>query len=110
MLIEFSYKLPEGLVALMNKEIVNFNDDYITGWLDQADAGQLKHCAMYMVCTLEVHDDLNVMKNPIAIVARNENRAMDTYYKATSKNDGMVFCSIIDNCSKAKVSPTGRMI
>lgn len=107
MIVQFSYKLPESLVPLMNQAIMDFNDEYILGWVDQADAGNLRHCSMFMITELETHDDITINKNPIAIVAKNESQALEIYYRATENTNGSVFCNITENCSGIKVQPTG---
>lgn len=110
MIVEFNYKLPESLVPLMNQEIMDFNDEYILGYVDQADAGNLKHCSMFMVTQLETYDKLSINKNPLAIVAKNETQALDIYFRATNNTDGAIFCNITENCSGIKVQPTGKQM
>lgn len=108
MLIEFVYRLPEKIVPLAQKDIVDFTDDRIIGYLDQGDVSRLSHCSLYMVCNLNTYNELNVISNPVGIVAPNEGQALDTYFKATENTNGMVFCSIVDDCSTVKVEPTGN--
>lgn len=108
MLIEFIYRLPEKIVPLAQKDIINFTDDRIIGYLDQGDASRLNHCSLYMVCDFNTYNGLNVISNPIGIVAPNENQALEIYFRATNNNNGMVFCSIVDDCSIIKVESTGN--
>ena len=41
--------------------------------------------------------------DPVGIVARNEVQALEIYHKATNMVNGLVFCSIIDDCSNITV-------
>lgn len=108
MLIEFQYKLPDGLIPLVNKSIVDFNNDTMIGWLDAADGSRLKHCALYMICESEEHSGMPVYRNPLAIVAKNTSAAMEAFYNITQKENGTILCEIASNCSKILVVPTGR--
>lgn len=103
MLINFIYKLPASLVPLTRKEMIGFTDDRIVGWFDQADVSQLKHCSMFMVCNYEQNSNVTVYTDPVGIVARNEVQALEIYHKATNMVNGLVFCSIIDDCSNITV-------
>jgi hypothetical protein len=105
MYIKFKYRLPASISALATKEIVDFYDDIVTGWIDNGDVHQLSHCALYMVCEFEDYDGTNVICNPVVIVAGNENRAMDIYSEVTNGKNGMILCSILDNCKDVKVIP-----
>lgn len=108
MLVEFIYRLPTNIVSLTQKEMVDFIDDRINGWIDQGDASRLHHCSMFMVCEYEKIGETTVLRNPTGIVAMNESQALDTYFKATGNNNGMIFCSIISDCSSITVEPTGQ--
>lgn len=109
MLIEFIYRLPANIVPLVQKQMIDFADDRINGWFDQGDASRLNHCSMFMVCEYEKIGEINTMRNPTGIVAINESQALDIYFRATGSNNGMVFCSIVDNCSGITVEPVGKV-
>ena len=49
MIIEFKYKISDDIFALANKELVNFYDNYITGYLDEGDVHHLQHCSLYFI-------------------------------------------------------------
>jgi hypothetical protein len=104
-MIKFRYKLPEGLVPLVNKEVVDFNDEYITGIMPEEISGNLKHCSMYMICELEEHDKITVLRNPIAVVETNQPNAMIAYRETYGKDNGTVLCEIVDRCDNIKVIP-----
>lgn len=107
MVVQFKYKLPEGIIPLVRQDIDGFNDDYILGWFDQMDIGQLHHCSLYMICELETIDNNNILSNPLAVVGKNTVQAMETYVKATGNKNGTVLCEIVNDCSSIKVESTG---
>lgn len=110
MLIQFIYRLPDSLVSLMKDTIVDFNSNHITGWMDQMDANQIKHCSLFMICELETNDKLNILRNPMAVVAKNDSQAVQIFSKVTNKTNGTVMCEITRDCTTIKVEPTGKTI
>lgn len=104
MLTPFKYKLSEDITNLAMASMANFYDEYILGWMDPGDTHQLAHCSMYMVCEI-IDARNNIIGNPVAIVAKNERRAMDIYNEATKKVDAMIYYCILDNCKNVKVLP-----
>ena len=90
MYLNFIYKISDSLLNLAKKEIVDFPiDGQLNGWIDKFDIinKQLKHCSMYLVCELATPNNINVLSNPMCIVA--------------------VMCEILNSCVNIKVQPTG---
>lgn len=108
--IQFIYKLPNDIVSLANKEFVDFADDRIYGWMNKKDTNYLRHCSMYLVSEMEVHGKITVLKNPVGIVARNENDALVTYNAVTNNTNGAIHSEIETNCQNIKVESTGEVI
>lgn len=102
-LIRFKYRLPDNLVPLVQKEIVDWPYDYLYGMMEPGIASQLRNHGLYMICELEVHNNRNVYKNPVAVVAKNENEAIRVYHDDTGKENGLVFCEIVNRCDKITV-------
>lgn len=102
-MIKFKYKMSDDLLPLVHGTVVDYTDDFLYGLLPEDISTQLKHCSLYMVCQYENHDSLNIYRNPIAIVAPNESRAIETYYEFTKKNDGTVLCELEHRCDTIKV-------
>ena len=44
MYIKFKYILPTSISTLATKDIVDFYDDIVAGWIDNGDIHQLSHC------------------------------------------------------------------
>ena len=101
-MIAFKYKLPEGIKDLAWGAIYGFNSEYIKGYMPEGISTQLKHYSLFMVCDLEIVDDNNIYKNPVAIVAKNESRAAELYAEIFEKY-GFVFCELSDDASKITV-------
>lgn len=109
MYLNFIYKISDSLLNLAKKEIVDFPiDGQLNGWIDKFDIinKQLKHCSMYLVCELATPNNINVLSNPMCIVAKNQSKAMEIFNIVTEKN-GTVMCEIINSCVNIKVQPTG---
>lgn len=104
MIIEFKYKISDDIFALANKELVNFYDKYITGYLDEGDAHQLQHCSLYMVCEIIDYNN-KIYGNAVAVVANNERRALEIYGECIPDKNAMIFYQILDNCKNVKVIP-----
>lgn len=109
MYINFNYTLPTDLYSLASQEISDLNSQKISGWVDQADinAKRLNHCSLFMICELDIVDNVNRLSNPVVIVAKNDSQAMQAYKDITNKSNGTIQCEITNNCSKIKVEPTG---
>lgn len=105
MYIKFKYKLPASISALAAKDILDFYDDTVIGWIDNGDIHQLSHCSLYMVCEFESNNGVDLFYNPVVIVAGNQNRAMDIYSEVTEGQNGIIMCSILDDCTNVKVIP-----
>lgn len=102
-MIKFKYNMKTDLIPLVHGTVVDYTNDFLYGLLPEEISTQLKHCSLYMVCELETPDGLNVYKNPIAIVAPTESRAIETYYEFTKKNNGTVLCELERRCDNIKV-------
>jgi hypothetical protein len=104
-MIKFKYRLPDNLVPLVNKTIVDYGYDFLYGLMPEGIAYQLRHCSMYLICELESHNNLMVHRNPVAVVERNQQNAMDVYIEATGNKNGTILCEIIDRCDNISVEP-----
>lgn len=104
-MIKFRYKVPDNLVPLMVQTIVEYSGDYIIGYLEENLSGQLRHTSLYLVCELEFINDVQVYKNPLAIVSRNDTEAVLLYNKVTGKDNGAMICEIVNRCDNIKVEP-----
>lgn len=105
MIIEFKYKISDDIFALANKELVNFYDNYITGYLDEGDVHHLQHCSLYMVCEI-IDPNKKIYGNAVAVVASNESRALEIYGERIPNKNAIIFYQILDNCKNIKVIPT----
>lgn len=103
--IKFKYKIPNNLLPLVNATVVDYGLDYIYGFMPKDLSEKLNHCSLYMICEFEFINDLQVWRNPVAIVGRNEIDAMETYVKNTYKENGSVLCEIVNKCDSIKVEP-----
>lgn len=103
-MIEFKVKIPELLLPLCNKEIIDFISDELDGIMEQSMAGQLAHCSMYIICELDFVNGKCIWRNPIAVVAKNEGAAMEMYGEYTHKTNGGVLCAMYDRCDNVSVS------
>lgn len=105
MAIRFKYRIPENLQPLVNQTIVDYGLDYVYGIMPEELAGQLRHCSLYMICEFESINNIQIWRNPIAVVGYNEVDAMETYVKNMHKENGSVLCEIINRCDKIIVEP-----
>ena len=103
--IKFKYRMSIDLEPLVRTTIINYNDIYLYGILPEELAGQLKHCSLYLVCSLDYSDNVQVWQNPLAIVAKNEKSAVEKYAELTNSEIGSVLCEIANRCDKLKVIP-----
>jgi hypothetical protein len=105
MAIRFKYTLPENLVPLVNETIVDYGYDYVYGLLPEELSSDLRHCSLYMICELEFVNNMQVWRNPVAIVAHNDVEAMEVYVTNMGKNNGSVLCEIVNRCDNIVVEP-----
>lgn len=106
MAVKFKYRIPENLQPLVNSTVVDYGYDYLTGYMPEELAGQLRHCSLYMICEFEMtKNNVQIWRNPIAIVGQNEVNAMETYVKNTGKENGSVLCEIVNRCDTIRVEP-----
>lgn len=103
MAIKFKYVLPEALQPLVKETVSDYGLDYLYGLMPEELAGQLRHCSLYMVCEHENLDNVQLWKNPMAVVAINNSNAIETYSNATGAKNGSVLCEIANKCDKIKV-------
>ena len=104
-MVKFKYRLPEALVPLVSTTVVDYGLDYVYGLMPKELIGQLRHCSMYMICEYEDHNGVQVWRNPVAVVARNDVDAMEAYVKTMKKENGSVLCEIVNRCDNIKVEP-----
>jgi hypothetical protein len=105
MAIKFKYTLPANLQPLVDKTVVDYGLNYVYGLMPEDLTGQLKHCSLYMICELEFINNMQVWRNPIAVVGNNEFNAMETYVKNTGKENGSILCEIVNRCDNIVVEP-----
>ena len=104
MAIKFEYKIPDNLLPLI-RQTVDYQSDYLYGYLPEGLAGQLRHCSLYMVCEFENSSGIDIWKNPLAIVSNNEFNAVETYSEVTGSEIPSVLCEIVNRCDKIVVKP-----
>lgn len=102
-MIKFRVKIPESLLDLCRKEIMDFIYDELNGIMEQGMAGQLRHCSMYIICEQEFVNNRVIWRNPLAVVAKNESAAMTMYYDHTGNTNGGVLCAMYDRCDNISV-------
>ena len=103
-MIRFRYKISKDLQPLIQQTIIDWYDIYLYGMMKESDAKVLKSCPLYLVCESEEIRGQRINKNPVAIVARNENQACDMYYNEF-KIVGYVMAMLEERCDKIKVEP-----
>lgn len=105
MAIRFKYKIPDNLLPLVNQTVVDYGYDYLYGLMPEELTSQLRHCSLYIICEFEYVNNLQVWRNPVAVVGKNEVEAMETYVINMKKENGSVLCEIINRCDNIKVEP-----
>ena len=105
MAIKFKYRIPDNLLPLVNQTVSDFGMDYLYGLMPEELGGQLRHCSLYMICEFEDINGLQVWRNPVAVVGKNEVEAMETYVRNIRKENGSVLCEIVNRCDNIKVEP-----
>ena len=103
---KFIYNLPEALQQLMIKEIVNFNDTALDCWINVADARELRHRSLYLVCDYRVIGSNAIYSMPMGIVAKNNMEALEAYHDVTTNTNGTIHSELENNCAKMKIIPT----
>lgn len=102
-MIRFRYKMPEALEQLARQTIIDFNDSYFYGMMEEGDVPNLAHCALYLVCQTQYITGTTIYKNPIVVVARNEIAALTMYATETHIGDASVHSVLETRCDKIKV-------
>ena len=100
-MVKFLYKIKGDLLPLIRSSIADYTSDYFTGYMDEGDANNLRHCNLYLVC-----DYIDgVYLNPISIVAKNEYVAIGMFSEITSSNNSTVVCALENRCDTLVVEP-----
>lgn len=103
-MIKFKYNLPNDLLQLVQRTVVDFTDYFLYGCMDEGFAGQLKHCTLFLVCEYDEINNQQIYRNPIVVVAMNDGQAVQYYNEMTDKY-GFILHRITEDCSKIKVEP-----
>jgi len=105
-MIKFKYTLRDDLIQLVHGTISGFYGNYLEGYLPEDLAHDLKHCSLYMVCELSGKlNRSNTYTKPIAIVARNDVDALNSYHTITESSNGTVYAELENRCDKLEVEP-----
>lgn len=101
-MIHFRYRPSPEFNAILKKDIVDYYNDTIAGVMEEGVASNLRYAAAYLVCEMEFIDGININKNPLVVVALNDNGACELYSKATGRV-GTIMDLLQSNCAKFKI-------
>ncbi len=109
-MILFKYKPTSSMMQLINEQIVDHQDGYVNGIMEEAIRYQLKKmeeehsgCKLYLVCESNDTDlGQRYYKKPYAVVAISDYDAVRIYNEFTDK-DGSVLGILEDKASRANV-------
>ena len=102
-MIRFKYKIPATLEPLVRQTIVDFNDTYFYGMMEEGVAHNLQHYCLYLICQTQFVGSMTVYRNPVAVVVRNEADAIRIFYQDTGIDGASVRSVLETHCDNLKV-------
>ena len=100
-MVNFKYRIHESLIPLIQKDIMNYNNNFLIGYLEEGS--DLRYSGLYLVCEIKRMQNIDIRLNPIAVVARNESEEIRIYQEITEINDCTVICELERRCDALKV-------
>lgn len=105
-MIKFKYTFKEDLLKLVRETIVNYTSDFVVGYMQEGDVGNLAHSSLYLMCEcVQPTPNMRVYQNPIAIIARNQYTATTLFREITGSESGTVLCELENKCNDINVEP-----
>lgn len=104
-MIRFKYKPSDGLLEFLHKQVVDYNDDILYGSMPEDTANKLRHCSLFIVCEYESNDNVNIFRNPLAVVAMNDKDAAQVYKDETGKQNAGILTEAETRCDRISVEP-----
>jgi len=105
-LYEFKYEISNDLRNLLMQTIVDFNQDYLIGYMPIQSVKKLKHCSLWLVCSyIKEEGKKDQYTNPMVIVAKSNPEALMIYTDITGDIYDTVLEEIQRDCRNIKVLP-----
>ena len=103
-MIHFIYEPPKDRMAVIVTMLHNYAMPTFTGVLDEASLNLLEMSKLYLVAELREINGHTKYVNPFAIVATNNNNALEIYTKETG-NFGSILTTLEEHASQINVNP-----
>lgn len=102
-MIKFKYVMSNDIFKLLEETIINYNNNYLIGYLYDEDKNTLNNTSLYLMCECIEKNNRKEYKNPIAVVSRNQYSAVEMFYDITKENTGVVLCELARRCDNLVV-------
>ena len=102
-MVRFKYRIPTALESMVRQTIVDFNDIYFYGMMEEGVVHNLAHYCLYLICQTQFIGGMTIYRNPVVVVARNEADAIRIFYQDTGIDGASVHSILETRCDNLKV-------
>jgi hypothetical protein len=103
-MIQFIYRPKPDVLDALHNNMVGFTSDFVNGYMEEGVTNQLHHKSLFLACENDYTEESGLsMRNPVAIVAKNESEAITLYGEVTNCDNATVFARLEDRCNGLEV-------